>query len=160
MQQLADTRTTVHITHHYAASSARVFDAWLTPQLAGLWLFATASRPMMNVSIDARTGGTFCFVERWAGTVIQHRGKYLEITRPRCLTFTLASGDGLPDDTRVSIGIAALRAGELRLTHIICPQHTRTAWRHAGPASFMDWAGFSSIAAGKIITNCFYWIFK
>ncbi|MGP1609769.1 MAG: SRPBCC family protein, partial [Burkholderiales bacterium] len=90
----------------------------LTPQLAGLWLFATASRPMMNVSIDARTGGTFCFVERWAGTVIQHRGKYLEITRPRCLVFTLASGDGLPDDTRVSIGIAALRAGcELQLTH-------------------------------------------
>ena len=44
MPQLADSRTTVHISHHYAASPARVFDAWLTPQQAGLWLFATAAR--------------------------------------------------------------------------------------------------------------------
>lgn len=29
MQQVADSRTTVRISHHYAASLARVFDAWL-----------------------------------------------------------------------------------------------------------------------------------
>jgi uncharacterized protein YndB with AHSA1/START domain len=147
MQHLADLRTTVRVTHHYAASSVRVFDAWLTPQLAGLWLFATASRPMMNVSIDARTGGTFYFVERRTGPGIEYRGKYLEITRPRCLAFTLASGDGLPDDTRVSIEIAALRAGcKLRLTH----DHLPAA--HADRMS-ARWTGIL-YGLGRILLDC------
>ena len=105
MQQLADSRTTVRISHHYAASPARVFDAWLTPQLAGLWLFATASRPMVNVVIDARVGGTFCFVERRAGTLIEHRGHYVEITRPQRLVLMLRSPDCAPKE--VLLGGAA-----------------------------------------------------
>lgn len=102
MQQLADTRTTVHIRHHYAASPARVFDAWLAPQLAGLWLFATASRPMVNVVIDARAGGAFCLVERRAGAIIEHRGHYDEIVRPQRLVFMLHSKDCAPHATRVT----------------------------------------------------------
>ncbi len=102
MQQLADTRATVQIRHHYAASPARVFDAWLVPQLAGLWLFATASRPMVNVAIDARAGGKFCLVERRAGAVIEHRGHYDEIDRPQRLVFMLYSKDCAPHATRVT----------------------------------------------------------
>src|SRR6186713_3013089 len=98
MQQLADTRSRLHITHHYAASPARVFDAWLTPRLAGLWLFATASRPMVNVVIDARAGGAFCFVERRAGAVIEHRGQYIEIASPQRLVFMLRSPDCAPKE--------------------------------------------------------------
>lgn len=102
MQQPADPRTTVRITHHYAASPARVFDAWLAPQLAGLWLFATASRPMIKVNIDARAGGAFRLVERRAGTVIEHRGRYDEILRPQRLVFRLHSKDCAPHATRVT----------------------------------------------------------
>lgn len=105
MQQLADTRSALHITHHYAASPARVFDAWLTPQVAGLWLFATASRPMVNVVIDARAGGAFCFVERRAGAVIEHRGQYIEIASPQRLVFMLRSPDCAPKE--VLLGGAA-----------------------------------------------------
>lgn len=101
MQQLADTRTSLHITHHYAASPVRVFDAWLAPQLAGLWLFATASRPMTNVVIDARAGGGFCFVEHRAGTRIEHRGHYVEIMRPQRLVLMLHSPDSATYATRV-----------------------------------------------------------
>jgi uncharacterized protein YndB with AHSA1/START domain len=98
MQQLADACTAVTVTHQYAASPARVFDAWLSPQLAGSWLFATASRPMVRVDIDARAGGAFCFVERRAGAIIEHRGHYDEITRPQRLVFVLYSPDCAPKE--------------------------------------------------------------
>lgn len=127
MHQLADTRSTVRIRHHYAASPARVFDAWLAPQLAGLWLFATASRPMVNVVIDARAGGAFCFVERRAGTIIEHRGHFDEIVRPQRLVLLLQSPDcapkqvpsgGAPHATQVTAEFARCDTGcELRLMH-------------------------------------------
>lgn len=118
MQQVADLRSTVRIRHHYAASPARVFDAWLVPQLAGLWLFATASRPMVKADIDARAGGTFCFVERRAGAVIEHRGHYVEILRPQRLVFGLLSPDCAPHATRVTVGFTAHNRGcTLELVH-------------------------------------------
>lgn len=118
MHQLADARTAVNLRHRYAAPPARVFDAWLAPQLAGLWLFATASRPMVNVAIDARAGGAFCFVERRAGTVIEHRGRYVEIVRPQRLVMTLHSPDWAPHATRVSAGFIPRNTGcELELMH-------------------------------------------
>src|SRR5258708_6816799 len=46
----------IRVARRYAASSARVFDAWLDPEFAGRWLFATASRPLAHVAIDARFG--------------------------------------------------------------------------------------------------------
>ena len=127
MQQLANSRSTLRVTHCYAASPARVFDAWLTPQLAGLWLFATASRPMLHVAIDARAGGAFCLVERRAGSLIEHRGHYGEIARPQRLVFALHSPDcapkevplgGAPHLTQVTAEFARCDTGcELCLMH-------------------------------------------
>lgn len=127
MSQLAESHTTVRITHHYAASPARVFDAWLAPRIAGLWLFATASRPTVNVSIAAHCGGTFCFIESRAGATIEHRGHYAEIARPQRLVLVLHSPDcapkefpsgGAPCATRVTAEFTACGTGcELRLRH-------------------------------------------
>lgn len=122
MQQLADLRTSVRILHRCVAPPARVFDAWLTPPLAGLWLFATASRPMTNVTIDARNGGTFCMIERRAGASIEHRGRYIEILRPRRLVFELQSPDFACRTTRVSATFTPQGAGcELNLLHDAVP---------------------------------------
>ncbi len=118
MQQFANALTTVRITQHYATSPTRVFDAWLAPQLAGLWLFATASRPMAKVAIDARNGGAFCFVERRAGGVIEHRGRYVEIARPQRLVFVLQSPDCAPHASRVTAEFTAHNTGcSLELMH-------------------------------------------
>ena len=136
MQQLADPHTTVRISQRYAAAPVRVFDAWLTPQLARLWLFATASRPMVDVCIDARAGGAFRLVERRAGTVIEHHGHYVGIARPQRLAFLLQSPDcapkevplggapkevlleGAPHVTRVCVEFTARNTGcELVLMH-------------------------------------------
>jgi len=117
----------IRVSHRYPAPPAHVFDAWLDPSVARLWLFATASRPMVNVAIDARSGGAFCFVERRAGAVIEHRGRYIEISRPQRLVLLLQSPDcapkevplgGAPHVTQVTAEFARCGTGcELRLMH-------------------------------------------
>jgi uncharacterized protein YndB with AHSA1/START domain len=54
----------IRITHRFAAPPQRVFEAWLDPALAGRWLFATATRPMTDVAIEARVGGSFRLARR------------------------------------------------------------------------------------------------
>ena len=111
----------VRVSEKFRASPERVFDAWLEPEIAGRWLFATASRPMTSVTIDARAGGAFRFVDRNDGQHVEHTGVYLEIVRPWRLAFTLYTNDGLQAMTRVLAEIAGSRARkggcELTLAH-------------------------------------------
>lgn len=111
----------VRLSEKFRASPERVFDAWLDPEIAGRWLFATASRPMTSVTIDAREGGAFRFVDRNDGAHIEHTGVYLEIVRPWRLAFTLSANDGRQAMTRVRAEIVpslARKGGcELALAH-------------------------------------------
>lgn len=121
----------VRVTQHYRASPARVFDAWLDPDTAARWLFASALRPAARVSIDARAGGSFCFVERRGGADIEHAGEYLEISRPRRLVFTLSERANA--HTRVSVEIVPVKSGaELTVVHESLPReqadHTEGRW--------------------------------
>ncbi len=126
-------RSTIRVMRRYAAAPERVFDAWLDPVVARRWLFATASRPLAHVEIDARVAGCFCFVERRARDVTRYRGEYIEIVPHRRLVFTLCS-DAYPRvDARVRVDIAALAAGcELRLTQQNVPadhaEHIEGRW--------------------------------
>jgi len=110
----------VRVSETFQASPERVFDAWLDPELAGRWLFATASRPATSVTIDARAGGAFRFVDRNDGGHLEHTGVYLEVIRPWRLAFTLSANDG-PAMTRVLAEIVPSRARkggcELILAH-------------------------------------------
>ncbi len=111
-------RVTLRVAHRYAASAERVFDAWLDPELAGKWLFATATGRMVRAEIDARVGGSFNFTDRRDGVDVEHVGEYLEIDRPRRLVFTFGVPKYSPAMTRVSIDIVPLGSGcELTLTH-------------------------------------------
>jgi len=112
------TKVTVRVTHRFAASADRVFDAWLDPAIAGKWLFATSTGRMVRVAIDARVGGAFAFVDRREGEDIEHIGEYREIDRPRRLVFTFAVPKLSADMTRVAIDIAPHGEGcDLTLTH-------------------------------------------
>jgi uncharacterized protein YndB with AHSA1/START domain len=92
-----------------------VFDAWLDPGLAGRWLFATATRPMTDVEIDARVGGRFRLAERRNGESHEHRGRYVEIVPHRRLVFSLRERRRV---TRVTVEITPRQRGcELRLRH-------------------------------------------
>ena len=111
-------RVSLRVTHRYAASAERVFDAWLDPERASKWLFATASGRMVRAEVDARVGGSFNFTDRRDGVDVEHVGEYLEIDRPRRLAFTFGVPMYSPAMTRVSIDIVPLGPGcELTLTH-------------------------------------------
>jgi uncharacterized protein YndB with AHSA1/START domain len=112
------------ITSRFGAPPEQVFDAWLDPEVAGRWLFATASRPMTRVEIDARVEGSFCFAEQRDGATIEYSGEYVEIIPHRRLAFTLSMEDHWHVTTRVMIEISALKTGcELKLVHEDVPSH-------------------------------------
>jgi uncharacterized protein YndB with AHSA1/START domain len=120
-----DGNRTVHVTRHFDASAERVFDAWLNPQIAGKWLFATPQGEMTRVEIDARVGGKFLFIERRNGEDVEHTGEYLELDRPRRLVFTFGVQKFSAQFTLVSIDLVPSGRGcDLTLTH----EHVLPEW--------------------------------
>jgi two-component system cell cycle response regulator DivK len=112
----------VRVERNFDAPAERVFDAWLDPDRAGNWLFATPDGEMVRVEIDARIGGRYEIVERRGEDEVLHTGTYEEIERPRRLVFTLQVPKFSPEVSRVSIDIApgegasrlGLEAGEAK----------------------------------------------
>ncbi|BAV34674.1 ATPase [Sulfuricaulis limicola] len=126
MNQAKQHPTAIRLTRRFRAPRRRVFDAWLDPGLAGRWLFATATRPMAHVEIDARVGGRFRLAEQRNGASTEHFGQYVEIVPPRRLVFTLREQRHA---TRVTVEINPRRRGcELRLHHEnLPPERTQDA---------------------------------
>jgi uncharacterized protein YndB with AHSA1/START domain len=119
----AHPRAAISVTHRYGVPPARAFDAWLDPEVAGRWLFATASQPIAQVEIDRRIGGSFCFVDRQGGETIEYTGRYVEIVPDRRLVFTLSMDPHPNAITRVTIAIAPRAKGcVLTLTHENVPR--------------------------------------
>jgi len=111
-------RADVRVSRKLRGSPQRVFDAWLDPEIAGKWLFATALRPVSRVRIDGRVGGAFRFVESGEGGRIEHTGIYFEIARPRRLAFTLSAASEQHAITRVVVEIVPRAKGcELIVSH-------------------------------------------
>jgi uncharacterized protein YndB with AHSA1/START domain len=64
-----------------------VFDAWLSPELLGRWVFGAKvpDEEILRLAVDRRVGGSFSFLGRSQGEEIDHVGRYLEIDRPHRL---------------------------------------------------------------------------
>jgi uncharacterized protein YndB with AHSA1/START domain len=81
------------VTHRFKVSAERVYDAWLSPAQARLWLAAALKSlglagEIERVEIDARVGGQFFFSDLRDGTEARHWGTYLELDRPQKIVFT------------------------------------------------------------------------
>jgi len=123
-RSIAQRPSAIRITRRFAVPPEEVFDAWINPEIAGQWLFATASRPMTHVEIDARVEGAFCFAEQRDGELIEYTGEYVEIVPHRRLAFALSMEDHWYVTTRVMVEIAPLKTGsELTLVHEDVPSH-------------------------------------
>ncbi|MES2034375.1 MAG: SRPBCC domain-containing protein [Pseudomonadota bacterium] len=125
------------VTHRFAASPERVFDAWLDPAKARLFLFATPTGEVVRCEIDARVGGSFVVVDRRDGEDVEHVGRWLELDRPRRLAFVFSvpkyDAEADPDSTPVVVEIKPLADGgcEVTLTHQVWAQYveqTRGGW--------------------------------
>ena len=124
----------VGVTRRFKASPERVFDAWLDPEKAGTWLFATPTGQMVRAEIDPRVGGKFIFVDRRDGEDVEHTGEYLEIDRPRRLVFTFSVPTYSDESTRVTVEIVPHGSGsELTLTNENVPaeylSQTEAGWK-------------------------------
>jgi uncharacterized protein YndB with AHSA1/START domain len=130
----------VRVTRRYGASAERVFDAFLDPDRAGRFLFATPAGQMVRAEIDARVGGRYNFTDRRDGEDVEHVGEYLEIDRPRRLVFSFSVDGFATDADRVTVDIVPLEAGcELTLTHEMKPEWSEYAGRTSeGWAMILD----------------------
>lgn len=109
----------VRVTRRFNASVEKVFDAWLNPELARRFAFATPTGEMIRYEIEPRVGGKFNFTDRRPDMGdVAHVGEYLEIDRPRRLVFTFGVPKFDPTFTTVTLDITPTDAGcELSLTH-------------------------------------------
>ncbi len=119
----AEAPVKVRVTRRFSAPPERVFDAWLDPEKAGRFLYATEEGEMVRVEIDARVGGRYSIVERRDGQDVEHTGEYLEIDRPHRLVFTLQVPLYSELVDRVTVEIEPADGGcELTLIHETSPE--------------------------------------
>jgi len=104
-----------------AASRERVFAAWTTPDAIKGW-FGPASCRVLDVQIDLRVGGEYCFrLSTEQLGEIKVSGQYQEVTPPAKLVYTwqwagnpeLTRGSSLVSVEFVPVGVST----EIRLTH-------------------------------------------
>ncbi len=108
---------TVKVERLIAARPEAVFDAWLDPDQAGRWLFATEGGAMEKVEIDARVGGGFAIWERRGDELAEHYGEYVALDPPNHLAFDFWTSFS-EERTRITIEIEPEGDGaRLTLTH-------------------------------------------
>lgn len=117
-------RIDVLVTHDFAHSPERVFDAWLDPDLIAQWMFGPELRDeeVQGISVAPRVGGSFSFRVLRGNELLDHSGHYLEMDRPHRLAFTWGVRQYLPESSTVYIDIAAAETAagpgvRLDLTH-------------------------------------------
>jgi uncharacterized protein YndB with AHSA1/START domain len=111
------------VSRAFSNPAEQVFDAWLTPEVVGRWMFGPAIRDeeVISIEIDPRVGGAFSFLVKRQALVIDHIGTYLTIDRPRRLEFNWGV-KGMSDSSKVSITIEPQDSGcTLTLVHELHP---------------------------------------
>jgi uncharacterized protein YndB with AHSA1/START domain len=130
----SEPRATVRVRRSFQAAPELVFDAWLSPQTACKFLFATPTGKMVRTEIDGRVGGAFLLIDRRDGVDVEHVGEYLEIDRPRRLVFVFRVPHYSAESSRVTLDFAPLEPGcELVLLHEgVLPEYevsTQAGWK-------------------------------
>jgi uncharacterized protein YndB with AHSA1/START domain len=121
---------------HIEASAERLFDAWIEPAMVGTWMFGPNVREEEIVSLDAdpRLGGRFSFVVRREGKLFDHAGQYLEVDRPRRLSFTWGVRP-LDAESRVHVEIVPREKG----CEVTVSQDLSAAWADFKPKGEEAW---------------------
>lgn len=129
-RNLARSAAAITVTRRLSAPARRVFAAWLDAAVTPRWLFATATRPLTGVAMDARPAGNFHFVDTVHGRVTHFRGRYLRIEPVRRIAFTLECAGEWSGLSQVDVVIReAGGASLLQILHAGVPAASRRRWR-------------------------------
>jgi uncharacterized protein YndB with AHSA1/START domain len=127
----------LHVDHTYNAPPSVIYDAWLNPQIAKRFLFATEQGHVVRAEINPRVGGRFLIVDRRLTGDACHSGIFLELRRPKHIVFSFSAEEHDHNADRVDIDIEPLGDGSrLTLTHEMCAEwaafeeKTRQGWKH------------------------------
>jgi uncharacterized protein YndB with AHSA1/START domain len=102
----ADPDRRLVMTRRFAASPARVFDAWTNPKRAGRWLFTGPDSEAHTTQMDLRVGGAWRIMDKRGGTQYVALGEYLEIDPPRRLVFSFGMPQFSPEFDCVIVELA------------------------------------------------------
>lgn len=81
------------VTHRFKASPERVYDAFIDPEMVRAWQEEWLRQVDLQAEItaceiDPRVGGKFLFADRREDGEARHWGTYLELDRPKKISFT------------------------------------------------------------------------
>ena len=81
---------TVSISRTIPAPAEKVFDRWLIPTFVGNWMFGDhlGNEKVVDLQNEVRPGGSYNYTIRRNGKEVLHDGEYLQIDRPKRLSFT------------------------------------------------------------------------
>ena len=129
------TSTIVRVQRAFACTAETIYDAWLDPELARRFWFATPpTGEMVRCEIEPGVNGRFTLTERRpleaeAGSSIEveHTGRFLQLDRPRRIAFTFGLPQFHSHETAVIIDIEPQGDGcELTLRHDLGPADEET----------------------------------
>ncbi|AKK25866.1 SRPBCC domain-containing protein [Mycobacterium sp. EPa45] len=135
---------TVVVQRVMPASPQVVFDEWLDPEALQEWMCPDPVR-VVDVTVEARVGGTVRFDVDDSGTRVLISGQFLTIDRPRLLRFTW-SNSNWADPTRASIvnvTFEPVGAGEtlMSIEHSLLPTSEFESFHNGWIATFEQLAG-------------------
>jgi len=113
-------KASIIIERGFKVPAEKIFDAWLSTDLIGQWMFGPGVRDetIIGLTNDAIAGGAFSFKVQRDGEVINHTGTYLTIEKPHQLSFTWGIAGLTEEESVVLIHIAETTDGcTLSLTH-------------------------------------------
>lgn len=130
-------RPTAIAVQKFNVSPRRVYDAILSPDMIGRFMFGSLLREetILHIRNDPKVGGEFSYKVRRGDHEIDHVGKFLELAQPARIAFTWAiagESDG-GDPSVVTIDIDPTPSGcSVRLTHEMPKQWTDFVDRSRG----------------------------
>jgi uncharacterized protein YndB with AHSA1/START domain len=124
------TSTIVRVQRAYACTAETIYDAWLEPETARRFWFATPpTGEIVRCEIEPGVNGRFTLVDRRPLDAepgrhidVEHSGRFLQLDRPRRIAFSFGLPQFQSHETTVIIDIEPQGDGcELTLRHDLGP---------------------------------------